>query len=569
MEEIAFTTRGSSSTRMEAIECYRQSEYLCDVVIISEDGQRFPAHRLVLASASQFFDRMFRGSFVESKKTDVTIQNVDGALIKMLIDYAYKGEAICPAAVENVLSLYEASHYVQFAALFSMCSTWLKDHVNASNCLSMAMIADRHDDSDLRRVADCISAVNISLLSESEAFLCLSVEQLSRIIAQDDLGVKSEDDVLTVVQKWVMHDEVPRRDHVRSLSKFIRFPLIDFEETNDVLSDLDLVSSYHSSDGSYQHRVGCDGVLLIAGGVQRNVVRENKERYAMSRQARIYNSNSDTWYAFPSLAVGTSMHRIATSGGVLYSLGGDYECDFHQFWETYYPTKVVQRYDDERRQWLDDVEPMSCPRRGNEIVSCDSYIYGMSLEERPEGAMCEVFDQETKRWIAVSSPAKSLTRDYILSALDNNKVFAIGSSLDEQLGYMKYDTVEDRWCESNMTFSFSPDFFSDSFWASALVQPSSCYFASTGDRIYVHNNRKCAMIFDSVNAFSFVKDFFPFTSCSGLAYDVDSKRMYMFGDNQVAIYEERASKWDLRPFDGEFLRKFSCAVVDRKLMNFV
>ena len=560
----AFTKSGSSSAAMETIERYRQSEHLCDVVLISKDGQRFPAHRVILAAASRFFDRMFSGSFRESNQTEVALRNIDGTLLKMLMDFAYKGETTCPEAVENVLSLYEAAHYVQFDELFEMCSGWLKRHLDTSNCLSMAIVADRYDDSELRRVADCISAVNILALLESEEFLCLSVEHLSRIIAQDDLGVKSEDEVLIVVQKWVKYDELSRRDHVESLSKFIRFPLLDFKETSGVLSDLDLVSHYHSSDGSHQRRFGCQDVLLLAGGAQQEEVMK-VAGYVASRQARIYNANSDMWNAFPSLAIEAARPGIATSRGGLYALGGYHSCQFDNGRITYRTTNVVQRYDRERRRWVDDVEHMSCPRRGHAIVGCDSRIYGMSLGQSQSRLMCEVFDPERQSWIAVSPPKQYFTHGYILSMLDN-KVFAIGCKGDE-LGYMKYYPVENRWCE------LRPCTLPRRFSAKTLMNPGYCHFVSTGDRIYVHNSsciRRAAAIFDSCSeSFSFVDEFFPFTGCNGLAYDIENKRMYQLGNGGISIYEERAKKWDLRAVEKKFNFKVGCAVVDRKLINFV
>ena len=574
MDEVAFTSRGSSSAK--TIESYRQSEYLCDVVIISEDGRRFPAHRVILAAASQFFSRMFGGSFLESNKTDVAIQNVDGAVLNMLIDFAYKGEAMCPANVENVLFLYEAAHYTQFDELFQMCSDWLMGHVDTSNCLSMAIVADRYDDSNLRREADCISAVNILDLSESEEFLCLSVEHLSRIIAQDDLGVKSEDNVLILVRKWVKHDEASRRDDVQTLSKYIRFPLLHFEETSDVLSDLDLVSHYHTSDGSYRHRVGYDGVLLVAGGVKPRAKIVTKygsivKGHKMSSEARIYNAHSKRWSEFPSLPVERCEHRIVTSCGELYSLGGNSYCDTESG-TTAGTTEVVHRFDYESRQWVDDVEPMSCPRKGYEIVSSDSRIYGMTIEHSRKKATCEVFDPEKKRWITVSSPKQSFTKPYILSILDN-KVYAIGVNIYEGLGYMKYDTVENRWCEFRPCASNSS---SELSLIVDLVDPSSCFFATTRDRIYIHSSKsRNAAVFDSCNErFSFVGKLFVFPDCNGLAYDFESKRMYhiCYFYNALFIYDERAKKWyddHIRGFTGDCLVKFPCAVVDRKLLNFV
>ena len=330
---VCLETSDRSSTAL-SLDSLRLSSYLCDVVIISADGQRFPAHRIILAASSRFFRTMFEGRFLESHQTDVAIGNVDGAVMKMLIEYVYRGKTECPASVDSVLSIYEAAHYVQFDELFRICSDWLKLHVAESNCVSMGILADGYGDTDLLRACDRFVGVHIALLAEREEFLSLSVEHLGRILAQDELGVKSEDGVLIILQKWIKHDEASRRDQIETLSKFVWFSLIDYQESNDLLSDLDLVSHYHSSNGFSQRRVGCDGVLLIAGGVQRTKYPVTPdiemEAYVMSGEARLYDASKNTWTKFPSLPEQTCFHRIVMSYGDLYALGGDtcmYEYD--------------------------------------------------------------------------------------------------------------------------------------------------------------------------------------------------------------------------------------------------
>ena len=106
-------------------------------------------------------------------------------------------------------------------------------------------------------------------------------------------------------------------------------------------------------------------------------------------------------------------------------------------------TDVVQQYDPERRQWNVDVQRTHHNRKGFEIVSCSDRIYGLSIER---STMCEVLDSQTETWTPVSSPVNHLEGRYILSSL-TNKVFAIGFNPEDQFGYMKYDPLEDRWCD--------------------------------------------------------------------------------------------------------------------------
>ena len=476
--------------------------------------------------------------------------------MKMLIEYVYRGKTECPASVDSVLSIYEAAHYVQFDELFRICSDWLKLHVAESNCVSMGILADRYGDTGLLRACDRFVGVKIALLAEREEFLSLSVEHLGRILAQDELGVKSEDGVLIILQKWIKHDEASRRDQIETLSKFVRFSLIDYQESSHLLSDLDMVSHYHSSNGFIQRRVGCDGVLLIAGGVQRTkypvTTDIEMQAYVMSGEARLYDASNDTWTKFPSLAKQTCSHRIVTSYGELYALGGDTCIYDYDNGKTYETTEIVRRYDAERRQWVKDVAPMSHERYGWEIVLCDNRIYGMSIEH--DRTMCEVLDPETKTWIPVSSPPQSFCYRYFVFSLAK-KIFAIG----RKEGYMKYDPLEDRWYEfkSNGVSEFG-----------SRLNPMSCCFVATEDRLYVIDGCS-AVVFDSCNErFTSVSDFFPRKQCNGLAYALDSKTMYFVGEQHIAVYEERANRWDLRFFENivNSMEKFECAVVDRNLM---
>ncbi|XP_065837940.1 kelch-like protein 20 [Oscarella lobularis] len=538
---------------MATIDSYRESNYLCDVVICTEDGQRFPAHRIILASASDFFSAMFGGAFLESDRNrtddDVAVRNVEGAAMKMLIEYAYRGRVECPKSAENVLSLYEAAQYVQIDELVRMCSDWLRWHVDASNCVSMGIVADKYGNSDLLRIADGTAARNLFLVAESEDFLSLAFERLSRILSRDDVRVKSEGEFLNILHKWIVHDEVSRRRHVEALSKFVRFRLIDFDESKDVLSGLDLVSHYHSSDGgTIQRQLGCDGVLLVAGG------RYDKTQTVI-KEARIYDANSDTWSTFPSLAVATFFSRIVTSCDVPYAFGGytSFNCS----------SRIVQRYDAEQRRWVDDVPPMSTSRAMHEIVCSNNRIYGISNSYRKSG--CEVFDPEKKAWAPLSVSQSDFQDDSYIVCSVADKIYVIGATGGWESGYKMYDPLEDRWCKLDLLRDLPNECYS-------LLDPCNLY-ATMGDRVYIHSwkcRKNGALIFDGRSEhFSFVENFFPLSDCCGLACDVDSKRMFMLGsgncEQQVAVYEERVNRWYCRKRKYD-IADFGCAVVGRKLM---
>ena len=153
-------------------------------------------------------------------------------------------------------------------------------------------------DSDLVRVCDRIAAVNIIKLSDSEEFLALTMDHLTRILCQDELGVKLEDEVLLVLQKWIKHDEESRRNDVQNFSKCIRFPLVDFDKSIGVLSEIGLVSHYQSSNSSpfRRHRYGCEGVLLVAAGMKKR--QPFTGNIDLTFEATTYDVNSDSCVSF-------------------------------------------------------------------------------------------------------------------------------------------------------------------------------------------------------------------------------------------------------------------------------
>ncbi|CUS15651.1 unnamed protein product [Tuber aestivum] len=78
----------------------RNQGLLCDVTIISP-LQTFKAHKVVLASVSNYWRGMFSSQFKESSTTEVLLQD-DPNTIKVLLDYIYTNKFIKPPHEEDV-----------------------------------------------------------------------------------------------------------------------------------------------------------------------------------------------------------------------------------------------------------------------------------------------------------------------------------------------------------------------------------------------------------------------------------------------------------------------------------
>jgi hypothetical protein len=80
----------SESTFRLTLLQFQKDNYLCDAVLVGEDGQQ-PVHSVVMAAASPLFKSLF-----QSHHDAVVLQGVKLYLLKILIHFAYTGEMLVP-----------------------------------------------------------------------------------------------------------------------------------------------------------------------------------------------------------------------------------------------------------------------------------------------------------------------------------------------------------------------------------------------------------------------------------------------------------------------------------------
>ncbi|XP_065839696.1 kelch-like protein 20 [Oscarella lobularis] len=406
---------------------------------------------------------MFLGDFAERRQTEITLHNVDAASMTTLIDYAYTGTAQC--AVHEVEQLYASAHFLRLDDVVAKCSKWLMSHADLSNCLHLALFADRYSDSLLMSVSDRTAAVNIVDVADTVEFLALTAEHLRRIIALDELGVRDEEEVLHVISKWMKHDYESRRKHAKVLLNVVRLRLIDLAKCEALLMELQMrewvmarVTEEAKEEGTASSRNGCQDVLLVVGGKVWISDCRNGSHYIISNESRFYDPSRDVWSTFPSLVEPRSCPGLVTVGDVLYAVGGEiieHTTTFYNRAEMdSYLLSTVERYDSKQNRWVADVKPMSHPRPGNEITSCLGRVYGISPNRLKKNWFVETYDSEENRWFPFSSPSKPryCVEDVIVAALSDH-VYVFYHD-DDEFGYIRYDPIEDRWQ------SFSPTPFS-------------------------------------------------------------------------------------------------------------
>lgn len=204
----------------------REAEQLCDVVLEVE-RERIPCHRVVLASLSAYFKAMFTGEMAESRKKEITINGVDAASLRSLIEYSYT--ASIDISEDNVQLILPAASVLQFEEVKRACSEFLKRQLDTENCLGIKMFAEVHGCQELQLAATIYSSHYFSQVRKRDEYLKLSFEDIKTFLSNSQLNISSELEVYEAAMDWLCYKD-DRKQHLLDILSLVRLPLLNAEQ---------------------------------------------------------------------------------------------------------------------------------------------------------------------------------------------------------------------------------------------------------------------------------------------------------------------------------------------------
>ncbi|CAL8122991.1 unnamed protein product [Orchesella dallaii] len=235
------TWKGRARTLME-------SEYLADATIILSpaggDGNEkcYNVHRIILESASPYFQRLFREADDRSlmgSKCTIMITDIPSAIMDIMIKYVYLDEVEI-RDLDQALDLLGSAIRYKIYGLIRLISPRIISQIKSDNALKIYKCAHEWDKADIKEAAIGIVCRDAEVLIETIEFLELPEDCVSEIIDRDDLGVSSELKLYYAVKRWgemkcerdgldpFKNDNL--RNVLRNLVGAIRFPLMDQED---------------------------------------------------------------------------------------------------------------------------------------------------------------------------------------------------------------------------------------------------------------------------------------------------------------------------------------------------
>ncbi|XP_072050866.1 kelch-like protein 12 [Amphiura filiformis] len=226
------------------LNSFRRKPSLHDITIVVKD-KKFPAHKVILAAASDYFNALFVSDhFNETNKLDeVTLEHTDCAspdVIEVVLVFIYSGISN-GIDKENCFDVLAAACYLQIKHLIKECSDFIcdsykGDHLAFENPLRIVKMACNYGLPELKTLGLTFMARDFKEMAQTDDFrVHMTSDLLGDLLERDDLAVSDEKMVLDAMLKWLQHSWESRRNQAWPLLQKVRLGLIPIEDVKEYI----------------------------------------------------------------------------------------------------------------------------------------------------------------------------------------------------------------------------------------------------------------------------------------------------------------------------------------------
>ncbi|XP_071828759.1 kelch-like protein 2 [Apostichopus japonicus] len=452
IDQVEIPTYRSIEHTQKAFEIFsamRKQSFLCDVELEAE-GVVIPAHRSVLAACSPYFSAMFRSELCESREERISLQDVDGSALTLLIDYIYTSEI--KVTEENVQTLLPAASILQLMDVRNASCEFLRGQLHPTNCLGIRTFADHHSCKSLQNDAQNFTLQHFSAVVKSEEFLALSAEQVCNLISNDNLTAQSEKEVFEAIISWVRQDVTNRYDYTHQLLEHVRLMLLPSEYLITRVQEESLVKndsqckdyllealSYHLMPKEKQllmknvrarprTPIGLPKLMLVVGGQAPKAI----------RSVEVYDLKDESWSTVAEMPSRRCRAGVAVLKGYVYAVGG---------FNGSLRVRTVDVYDPEQDKWS-TVAPMDARRSTLGVAVLNGSIYAVGGFDGTTGlSSVEAYDPVRNVWECIAP--MHTRRSSVGVAVLNGYLYAVGgydgASRHCLSSVERFDPADGKW----------------------------------------------------------------------------------------------------------------------------
>lgn len=439
----------------------REQGLLLDIRLWAE-GHSFQAHRVVLASASNYFKVMFTSGMKESqwRQTakdghndiqDIILPGVSANGLRLVLDFVYTGQlSLTPDNIEEVLAC--AAH-LQVPMVVGLCATFLDTNTDLDNCVDILTLADTFALQKLRQQILRFLSENLKQFVKTSGWQRLEVGQLRSLLSSNFPINMAESDVLGAAVEWIEHDLAARQHLADSVVDGVRLTdipsrdmvvLIDrpgLMSLRDKLAALERLSPLRQSDTfKMVNSRGMKMAVVKVGGFGPEGITNSISYFHHNGSV-----SPPAWHHLTSVPhVESCNSGVAVLHNQLYIVGG---CFNQGLQENIHPFGFC--YNPRLNKWS-TISAMVRERCRFSLTECGGQLYAVGgcseTGEMEDDVSVEVYSTETDSWrVTARLPDGSRSQH---GAVKRRERVLISGGLDQDIvldTMVEYRPEEDCW----------------------------------------------------------------------------------------------------------------------------
>ena len=426
---------------------FRAEGHLCDVTLRIDGGCDLPAHRLLLAAGSPYFNALFSSSFADSSSRvhELTWMSRDTA--EAVLSYIYSGKvSLDYHTIANILA---AAEFLILPNLKKHCVAFMKNILGTKNVCRIQYLTQLYQLDELTTpVNDILNNSSCSDIFDDSQLVQLPSAFIYHLILDQRFKHLREVDLVEFVIKWVEHDQDNRQEHMPKLMNCVLFQClpswyIDKLRENPLTRDLvessmptsrpSLVSDDLGSRRDDSEIAALDTTSLDArtthapGGCQNN---DDEDivmvvTTGMNSPCLGYIPKQDHWVEFSVLprnmdmrrkgikpvCIGKKLYMLVTMEESMAWLPSSINSGFSavQFW----------CLDVESNQWSELAKPHS-PSKCFHLLTCGQHIFALGIS-----GTLERYDQDDGEWFPCTPPSRTVAFFDTLQFSDDKLLYVL------------------------------------------------------------------------------------------------------------------------------------------------
>ncbi|XP_074780164.1 kelch-like protein 13 [Athene noctua] len=344
---------------LEGLNSLRSQSALCDVTLEAE-GVCFPAHKIVLASASNYCKILFVGNLTRAGSTDsnVRLKAVSAAGLQNVLNFIYSNRL--DLSLQNIEETFKAAETLLVREVIKLCFCFLESCLNCENCLDVLNIVKKLGPAELRQKAMCYVGQHYKeILADPQCLKDLDRGTLCEILERTDTEGCCELELFKAAVSWLEHDHARLKDAADILGR-IRFPLIPLRDLQSYVQEMPLMRldsgchRYLQEALTYHSRLYAQPVLqtqstsLRSGSAALLVAGGRTADNCLCREMWAADQSCSAWHKIGDLCVPVYNHCVAIINDFLFVIGG--QCKFDPTGKQ--PSNEVFRFDPRNASWL-------------------------------------------------------------------------------------------------------------------------------------------------------------------------------------------------------------------------